>query len=186
MSLSTSQARYSKGAMIFHWLIALLVIVNWQLAEQAHGPGGNRELMPWHFTVGITILFLTVGRILWRITHKRPPMNDEHAAWERVLAKIVHTVFYFLLIALPLGAWIGMSMRGVDINFWGLFDIPALPFSENKQTAGQILDIHGSIAGAMMWLIALHILGALKHTFWDKDGELFKMLPFGRVGKKSL
>ena len=28
-------------------------------------------------------------------------------------------------------------------------------------------------------LIVVHTLGALKHTIFDKDGTLFRMLPFG-------
>jgi cytochrome b561 len=32
----------------------------------------------------------------------------------------------------------------------------------------------------MLYLIVLHVLGALKHQFWDKDGNLYRMLPFGK------
>ena len=28
-------------------------------------------------------------------------------------------------------------------------------------------------------LIVIHVLGTLKHTLIDKDGNLFRMLPFG-------
>ena len=32
-----------------------------------------------------------------------------------------------------------------------------------------------------IYLIGLHILGALKHTFFDKNRGIFRMLPFGKV-----
>ena len=32
----TSARRYSIGGMIFHWVIAVAVVVNWRLAENAH------------------------------------------------------------------------------------------------------------------------------------------------------
>ena len=31
----TNARRYSTGAMVFHWVIAVLVIANWQIAERA-------------------------------------------------------------------------------------------------------------------------------------------------------
>jgi cytochrome b561 len=33
----------------------------------------------------------------------------------------------------------------------------------------------------MIYLIGLHILGALKHSFIDKSGGLTRMLPWGRA-----
>lgn len=44
-----------------------------------------------------------------------------------------------------------------------------------------IIGLHYTGGEVLIYLIGLHILGALKHTFWDKDGTLFKMLPFGRA-----
>ena len=33
---AATQARYSTGAIVLHWLIAIGVIVNWRLAEAGH------------------------------------------------------------------------------------------------------------------------------------------------------
>ena len=100
----TTARRYSAGAMIFHWLIAILVIANWQIVERAHDFEGAMRgtVMGYHKAVGITILVLTVGRLLWRSTHKVPPLPSDLAGWEKTLARTVHVIFYVLLIALPL------------------------------------------------------------------------------------
>ncbi|MXO63627.1 cytochrome b [Qipengyuania oceanensis] len=179
---AASQRRYSTGAMVFHWLIAIAVIANWWIAEQAHDlPQAERgALMGWHFTIGITILILTVLRIVWRVTHPVPPMSDRHAGWERFLARATHTLFYILLIGLPLGAWIGLSGYDSAISFWGLFSIPALPVGFGEETGHEILELHASGGTFMMILVVLHVLGALKHQFIDRDGELYRMLPFGQ------
>lgn len=181
--LDSVQKRYSKGAMIFHWTIAILVIMNWRIAETAHHleMPEKAAVYGYHKAWGMLILALSVGRLLWRWTHKRPPLSSDMAGWEKTLAKTIHFIFYVLLIALPLGGWLASSLSRNPIDFFGMFTIPMLPVGENKDLAGSIFDAHATAGSIFIYLIALHILGALKHTFIDKDGTLWKMLPFGKV-----
>ena len=183
----TKPARYSYVAMAFHWIIAGLVIWNWRIAENAHHAADRAQgaaLMGDHKAIGITILVLTLGRLAWRLTHPLPPLPGNYASWEKVLARTTHVTFYALLILLPLGAWIANSLSGRTIDMFGLFTIPALPLGSNSALAGTIFEIHGTVGGLMIWLIGLHVLGALKHTFFDRDGGIFRMLPFGKVGSE--
>ncbi len=174
-------ARYSGVAMLLHWLIAIAVIVNWRLAEGAHeGPReAGASLMATHMAIGMSILILTVLRIIWRLVHRPPPLAAHLARWERGLAHAVHSIFYILLIALPLGGWIASSLSGRGVDMFGLFTIPALPLGQDKQLGHSIFEAHHLGGNIMIYLIALHIAGALKHTLWDKDGNLWRMLPFG-------
>lgn len=174
-------ARYSGVAMLLHWAIAIAVIVNWRLAEGAQeGPKeAGAALMATHKAIGMTILLLTLLRIAWRLAHKPPELAIHLAAWERFLARTVHAVFYILLISLPLIGWIASSAFGKPIDLFGLFQIPALPFAHDPKGGEEAFEVHQFLGNAMVYLIGLHILGALKHTLWDKDGELWRMLPFG-------
>ncbi len=54
-----------------------------------------------------------------------------------------------------------------------------------RSARGAIFDAHPAGGRFLLALIALHILGALKRTFIDRDGGIFRMLPFGRVGKNG-
>ena len=176
-----SRIRYSAVAMSLHWVIAIAVVVDWRLADAAeNAPRGQHfaVLQP-HFALGMAILVLTLVRLAWRLTH-RPPLLAKHLArWEALLAHTVHYVFYALLIGLPLMAWIGTSMMNQPIDFFGLFTIPNLPFGANRGTGHELTELHGTLGNIMLWLIVLHVLGALKHQFWDRDGDLYRMLPFG-------
>lgn len=176
----TAQQRYSTVAMIFHWLIAVAVIVNWRIvaAAQDAAPADAGALMANHKALGVTILVLSVGRLLWRLTHPVPPLQG--AGWERALARTVHTIFYILLIGLPLGAWLAGSFARRGFEWFGLFDWPLLPVPESREMAGTIMDFHRLGGQALLILLALHIVGALKHTFIDKIGGLSRMLPVGR------
>lgn len=176
-----ASSRYSAGAMIFHWVIAIAVIANWRIAEAAEHAADADKAAIWadHKALGILILALTLGRLAWRLTHPVPPLSSKLANWERVLARGVHVLFYILLIGLPLGGWLGTSYFGSTIDVFGLFTIPALPVGANPETGKSILGLHHTGGEIMLYLIGLHVLGALKHTLWDKDGTLWKMLPFG-------
>lgn len=180
---TAAEARYSKGAMAFHWIIAIAVIANWRIAEAAdHAAKADAgAIWSYHKALGITILIFTLGRLAWRLTHKVPPLPNNYASWERILARGTHLLFYVLLIGLPLGGWLANSYFGNGVDMFGLFTWPALPVGEAKETGRAIFDLHKTGGEIMIYLIALHILGALKHTFFDKDGGIFRMLPFGKV-----
>lgn len=172
-----TQARYSLGAIILHWLIAIAVIVNWRIAEAAeHGTDAEKmAIMANHKALGIIILTLSVLRLGWRFTHKAPPLAESLAGWEKLLARVTHVIFYVLLIGLPIGGWLGVSYYGNAVDIFGLFSVPALPVSVNREAGEAVLDLHHEGAEILLLLIALHILGALKHSFYDKVPSLSRM-----------
>jgi len=176
------QVRYTTGAMVLHWLIAIAVIVNWRIAEAAeHAESPLRgEIMANHKALGVTILILTLLRLAWRLTHKTPPFASTVKPWEAALARTVHIIFYVLLIGMPLAGWLGNSLYGQAVDVFGLFTLPALPVGEDRDMGGQIFDIHAAAGTLMLALIVLHVVGALKHHLLDRDGNLYRMLPVGR------
>ncbi|HSG34020.1 MAG TPA: cytochrome b [Sphingomonadaceae bacterium] len=175
------QVRYSGVAMLLHWAIAIAVIVNWRIAEYGeHLPDAQRvEVMSNHMAVGVMILVLVLLRLGWRIYSPPPPLSAHIGGWERILARTVHTLFYVLLIVMPLAGWVAMSSFGFGVNVWGLFELPALPVSQSPDRGEAIFEAHAVAGTILLALVAIHILGALKHTLIDKDGNLFRMLPFG-------
>lgn len=174
--------RYSLTAMTLHWLITVGVIVNWRIAEAAeHAPEAEApEIMAPHFSIGVTLLTLALLRLAWRLVHPNPPLAAHLQPWERILSRTVHTLFYVLLIVMPLAGWVAMSSMGYGVPVWGLFELPPLPVSQSQERAELIFEIHATAGMVMVVLIAIHLLGTLKHTFLDRDGNIFRMLPFGQ------
>ena len=181
-TFSDPAARYSRGAVVLHWLIALLIIGNiagaW-ISEDLPKPD-RAAIMTLHKAFGITILLLTFARIGWRLVHKTPPMVETLKAWEAALARVTHWLFYFLMLALPLSGWAMVSggPNGKPVSMFGLFDMPMLPVGPDKATAGTFNEIHGVLGNLIVALLVLHVLGALKHQFVDHDGTLRRMVPF--------
>lgn len=175
--------RYPKVAMVLHWLLAIGVIAQWRLAvagENAASEAAGREIMGNHFSLGVVILLLALARLAWRLVQPNPPLASDLAAWERWLAKTTHTLFYVLLIVMPLAGWYAMSKYGNGVDVFGVFSLPALPVAPDPEGASGIFGLHAAAGVALLVLAGLHILGTLKHTLVDRDGNLFRMLPFGQ------
>ena len=97
-------ARYGWGAIALHWLIAVLIGLNFAAAWAAEDQPQaiKMQIMGNHKAFGLVILVLSLARIVWRLAHRPPPLADSLKAWEAAIAKVVHSLFYFLMIAIPL------------------------------------------------------------------------------------
>lgn len=166
---TTMEPRYTKVAIWLHWLIGLAVIANICLAMLTEGMPRDvhRAAMGVHKALGITILALTLVRIVWRLLHKAPPLPAAVPAWQRPLSKIVHFLFYALLILLPLSGWVWMSAADRPIDFFGLFTVPSL-VAPDKALAYVMHERHELLGLTMLALVVIHILAALKHQFVDR------------------
>lgn len=180
MTRGATGLRYSTGAILLHWAIALLLIaqmaMGWRL-EQMEGTA-LFSVMQLHKSVGITILLLTLARLAWRAAH-RPPAMLIHG-WERVLAVVVHWGFYALLLALPLSGWLLVSTSRIPqpTMVFGLFEWPHIPGVMRNHGLHEIGEgMHGLLGWVMAALFALHVAGALKHHFLDRDAGLARMVP---------
>lgn len=184
MSTTDSTARYSRGAIILHWLIALLIIGNFVGAWVSEDlPRDERMvMMAYHKATGVVILLLTLVRIGWRLLNPPPAMLTTLKPWEVGLARITHGLFYVLMLAVPL-AGLGLHSafgKGAPVSLFGLVDFPALPVGTDKPTIGLFHELHEVTATAMLVLFVLHVAAALKHQFIDRDGTTARMLPFRR------
>ena len=180
--LSRTSQRYGRVAMILHWLIALLIALNfaavWVLETM---PRPERmQIMNNYKAIGLTVLILSLVRLAWRLTHRYPaPLPSLHG-WEKALARLVHALFYVMMIGMPLTGW-AMVSGGGPVSVFGLFSAPLLPVPTDRGSAGTFHAIHGNLGTALLVLFGLHVLGALKHQLLDRDGTLGRMVPFLRA-----
>ena len=123
------------------------------------------------------ILMLTLIRVGWRFREPWKPLAATTPRWQALIARATHIGFYVMLVAMPLIGWAASSAAGREIVFYGLFDWPLLPIGGGREAARGLMGLHELGAKVVYVLIALHVLGALKHHFIDRDNELRKMLP---------
>jgi cytochrome b561 len=103
------------------------------------------------------------------------------ASWERLLARLTHFAFYALLLAIPLLGWASVSAAGAPaVPLYDTVPWPNLPLPRSEDLAETLGDLHGTLVKSVYVLLFLHVAGALKHHFLDKDEVLSRMLPVVR------
>lgn len=172
--------RYSAVSLTLHWLIAGLILAQVLLITAREATDGPlaRQFLQTHQAVGLSILIVTFARIGWRVANPVLPFSDTMKRWEKVLARTTHVLFYVLLIAMPLTGWAAVSAAGNELSWFGLFNWPLLPVTGGRDAFKSFIGIHELVMKGLYVLIALHVLGALKHQFVDRDNVLHRMIPW--------
>ena len=183
--------RYSTVAIAFHWLIAgsivLQLALGWHMGDLTGL--GRSVLLQIHKSVGISILLLTLGRMLWRMVNPPPPHGSNLTRIERIASHWVHMGFYAALLLLPLTGWAMVSLeRAGGMKIFGGLTWPGFPFASAlpgalQETLTGVFDqTHDILVWVMLGLLALHIAGALKHHFVSRDATLSRMAPGVKPG----
>jgi cytochrome b561/polyisoprenoid-binding protein YceI len=168
---------FSPVSKIFHWGMAVcifgLLAMGFLMADMEPSPL-KFKIYWWHKSFGILILFLAGARIAWRILMPRPAPTPTLKPWEEKLAKIVHFALYALFIAIPVSGLVMSAAGDFPAEFFGLFAMPKIA-PKDSGIFDSAREMHETFAWAIIGLICLHLAGALKHHFIDRDETLRRM-----------
>jgi cytochrome b561 len=197
MPLGNTRLRYGTVAMTLHWLIAAVILFNlclgFYVAEiMSNDDPSHFGYVQFHKSVGLTILVLSVLRLLWRIVNAVPPLPETLTPALKVVARGTHYLLYFLIIAIPLSGWalVSSSPLGLPTSYFGLFHWPHIPFladlprAQKKVLGHEFLTVHMYLAISAMALLALHVAGALYHQRHGDD-VVRRMLPGTRLAGET-
>lgn len=176
-------ARYSAPAIGLHWLLAVLILaslgVGFYMTGLPFSPT-RLKLYNWHKWAGVTILLLSMARLVWRLTHRPPSLpaaiTQAMPTWQQRAYHATHYAMYALFFAVPLAGWAYSSMAGFPIVWFGVLPLPDF-VPVDKEFAKTFKPVHAVLAYTLLALVALHISAALKHHFIDHDGLLARMRP---------
>lgn len=174
-----TKTRYTHTAIALHWIIALLIFaafgLGWYMVDLKISPA-KLQYFSWHKWLGITVLGLAVLRLLWRLTHRPPPLPASTPRWQALAASAGHWALYGLLFAIPLSGWAYSSASGYPIVYLG-YESLQLPdwVPKDKALAEQMKDLHDWLTTGLMAVVGVHVAAALKHHFIDRDGLLHRM-----------
>ncbi|CAN4276155.1 CybB Cytochrome B561 [Methylophilaceae bacterium] len=196
--MKQTPTRYTKTAIVLHWLIAIFIalmfvlgwymaelpkeapkqmaydlfdlgIYTWQVAEEVSPRTFYFNL---HKSLGLTVLALIVFRILWRITHTPPAALSSYKAIEKKVATATHHSLYLLMLAVPVTGLTMAINSKYGVKWFGIDVIAGL---DNKPLRDFFECTHEFVGIVLLVLIGIHLLGALKHKFIDKDDTMSRM-----------
>ena len=177
-----SSDRYTRTAIVLHWLIAALVVAEfawgwWMQQIPKQPPGFRADAFNVHKSVGLTLLALMIVRLAWRLAHRPPPLPPM-PAWNARLAHANHALMYGALFALTIGGYLGSAWSGYPVKFFGL-TLPAWS-GAHPLLKDYASDVHLGVSWLLAIAFALHVVGTVKHAIVDRNGMLARMWPARR------
>ena len=156
---------YSRAAMAVHWLLALALFAQlalgwWMLDVPKSPPGVRAGWFNLHKSIGLTIAFVVLLRIVWRATHPVAP-DAALPAWQRVASRLTHAALYACMLVIPLSGYLGSTFTRYPVLYFGF----ALPdWNRDWPAAKELMSsIHFGVVWLFMGLVALHVAAALWH-----------------------
>jgi len=171
--------RYDKVARLFHWTIALMVLVQIPAGVAMTSEpleGVATPLYVLHKGMGCLLLVLVVGRVLWRLTHRPPPFPDSMPPLEQRIAHRTHVAIYVLLVTMVVSGYLRTVADEYPIELLDALGIPPL-VGHHPGLAAAMLVVHQFAVLALLGLIAVHVSAVLRHHMIDRDATLRRMWP---------
>lgn len=173
----SSSARWAGSVRFFHWTSAALLVVVW-LMIFLHESTADENFMyiSLHKALGVSFFFWILARFINRFAHKsQDPAPVAGPRWQQLLASLVHSLLYVVLLMMPLAGFLMSQYGGRAVSMFGLFEIPLLVVPD-RETGRFFHDLHTDILWPLILLLtASHILAALHHQFVKKDRLINRM-----------
>ena len=158
---------YFKTQKIIHWLMAIMIMLDLNVAQKF---GGD------HATAGLIVTFLFILRMILRYRYGAPELPATMPKWQVISAKAGHYGLYILMAGLIITGIISASFASDTIMIFGSYDLAF--FTHNENLFSIIRNVHEFCTNAIIALIIIHILAALYHHFVVKDQTTLNMTKF--------
>lgn len=165
---------------LFHWLVVLLVLIQIPVGIAMIVPVLDQRtvdvLYIIHKGLGAVLLVVILMRVLWRLTHRPPPMPGHWPPLERRIASVTHGLIYVLMVVVPVSGYVRVIGDGFPIELLDWLGVPPL-LSDMPAAASVASLVHRFAVFALVGLVAVHIAEALRHQLVEQDGEMARMWP---------
>jgi cytochrome b561 len=180
---SRGTERYSSFAQATHWTAALLmliaVVLAWVFMAMPAQEVGRFVYITLHKSIGQTIFFLTLVRLIWRRSHPAPPMRGRIAVWGVAIARLNHWLLYAVMILMPVTGYVLATAAARPSPYFWLFYWPQLAVSTGVAHAALRAHLVGQYL--VYTMVGLHVSAVVWHVVVRRDGTLERMLPAQQV-----
>lgn len=182
MALTNTETRWGAVARAFHWGMAALIVamllggtimVAWPNAELAT----KFQLYQWHKSFGLVLFALLLLRLVWRLGQPTPALPATSSAFTRRAAALSHGLLYLLMAALPVTGYLMSSANtlGVPTVLFGIWEVPHVLAADARLEA-IFKQAHDLLGTALLIVVAVHVLAAVKHAVINRDGIWARMV----------
>ena len=170
--------RYTRVAMVLHWLIALFlfgqIVFGWFLETIPRGVPSRGFFVNLHKSTGLTLALLILARIGWRIANRPPPLPAFMPRWQRRAAKWSHAALYAGMIGMPLSGYIASNFSKYGVKLFNAVMLP--PWGVDDARIYALFNrTHIVLSYLFVALILAHVLAAVRHAV-RRDGVFARML----------
>ena len=174
------ETRYTRTAMLLHWVVAVLLlgqfVLGWYLEGIARGIPARGYFVNLHKSTGLLIGLVILVRIGWRLAHAPPPLAVSIPRWQRQAAAASHYLLYVLMLVMPVSGYLASNFSKFGINFFN--SVKLAPWgSDDKLLYAIFNQTHIVASWLLLTLVLVHVLAALKHLLVDRDTVFLRMLP---------
>lgn len=170
---------YDRISVLLHWLAALLIVATFALGVMMVDIAGitptKLRYFSWHKWLGVTVLALTVVRLLWRLTQTAPPYAQPMPRWQALLSRLTHGALYGLMFAVPVSGYFYSLAAGVPVVYLAVLPLPVF-IDADPVLKPMLKELHENLAWCLFGFVVLHLLAVLKHQLIDRDALLGRML----------
>ena len=190
MTTKNTPHAYGTVAKTFHWLTALFIVsliplglYTNNLAYQIKTATTMDQAMvnqtallfSLHKTMGLAVFLVALLRILWALTNQKPRTLHPDRKLEHFAAETVHWLLYGSLVIVPLSGWIHHAATTGFAPIWWPFGQTLFFVPTDEAVAATFAGLHQIFSNVLIGAILLHVAGALKHHFIDRDDTLRRM-----------
>lgn len=183
-----TETTYDARLRLIHWASAVLFIaamlIGFYCGLQAPGTSPRRELLEVHKSLGVTLFFLAILRIMVRAATTAPPQPASFGPLVRLAARLNHWALYAVLFAMPITGYLFSSAGGYSLKFFWLFSWPRL-ISDNASVAHAGEVSHDALAYLVYVAVALHLMATIWHVAVKRDATLSRMWPAKSSGSTA-
>ena len=166
--------KYHIFSRVIHWLMAIIIIgqlsggiyMSQFLLKTSEYRSDFYNL---HKSFGALVLLLILVRIINKIINKSPSLPDTITKSEKILANIAHYSLYLLMILVPLSGYLMSNSYGYSVKFFSI-TLPNL-VEKNYEIGALFSSTHKYLGYLTVIIVVLHIAGALKHRYFDKNKQ---------------
>ncbi|AJR09162.1 cytochrome b [Photobacterium gaetbulicola] len=176
------KTHFNPASIFLHWLtfcVLVAIYVSIEVAINFERGSATRDIFSQlHFYLGITLLVITLFRLLMRALSHKPAISPEPTPLQNKISGLVHICIYALMLLVPIAGLALLNSAGKTLSIMGM-ELPPL-IDTNRALTATLRERHAQLGGGLLALITAHSAAALFHHYVIKDNTIIRMLPHAK------